>query len=164
MKTFTWSAGLAALLVVGLPVAAQQQEFEPERLPGWSFTPSITFGALFDSNLSLTSQRADAESTDVLDRMLWMQPALSFVPHCRLASPQAADTPVIVDDAREHEGPLAVLINLAAEPPPFFSRFERLAEIVAADAVSIEAGRERYRFYRERGYALRTHNLAGQGD
>ena len=107
---------------------------------------------------------ADAESTDSLDRMLWMQPALSFVPHCRLASPQAADTPVIVDDAREHEGPLAVLINLAAEPPPFFSRFERLAEIVGTDAAATEAGRERYRFYRERGYALRTHNLAGQGD
>ena len=107
---------------------------------------------------------ADAESTDALDRMLWMQPALSFVPHCRLASLQAADTPVIVDDAREHEGPLAVLINLAAEPPPFFSRFERLAEIVGTDAAATEAGRERYRFYRERGYALRTHNLAGQGD
>ena len=27
MKTFTWSAGLAALLVMGMPVAAQQQEF-----------------------------------------------------------------------------------------------------------------------------------------
>ena len=53
-----------------------------------------------------------------------------------------------------------MLINLALAPPPFFSRFERLAEIVGAEAADAAAGRERYRFYRERGYELRTHNLA----
>ena len=49
--------------------------------------------------------------------------------------------------------------NLNAEPPPFFSRFERLAEIVGKDDADVVAGRERFRFYRERGYELRTHNL-----
>jgi DNA polymerase III subunit chi len=101
----------------------------------------------------------DAESTDALDRLLWLQPATGFLPHCRLRSPLAADTPIIVDHAVEHEGPAAVLINLTATPPPFFSRFERLAEIVPAADAPAQAGRERYRFYRERGYELRAHNL-----
>jgi DNA polymerase III subunit chi len=100
----------------------------------------------------------DAQATDALDRLLWLQPATGFLPHCRLASPLASETPIIVDHRPEHEGPAAVLINLAPEAPPFFSRFQRLAEIVPADQA--EAGRERYRFYRERGYELRAHNLA----
>lgn len=100
----------------------------------------------------------DAQATDALDRLLWLQPATGFLPHCRLASPLASETPIIVDHALEHEGRAAVLINLTTTPPVFFSRFERLAEIVSADQA--QAGRERYRFYRERGYELRAHNLA----
>jgi DNA polymerase-3 subunit chi len=72
----------------------------------------------------------------------------------------AAETPIWIDDALEHSGPAAVLVNLSAEPAPFFSRFERLAEIVGVGEAEVAAGRERFRFYRERGYELRAHNLA----
>jgi DNA polymerase-3 subunit chi len=102
----------------------------------------------------------DAATTEALDRRLWIQPATGFLPHCRLASPHAAETPVIVDDALDHEGPAAVLVNLHVDPPPFFSRFERLAEIVGRDEAAAAAGRARFRYYRERGYALRAHNMA----
>ena len=105
----------------------------------------------------------DAETTDALDRLLWVQPAIGFYPHCRLSSALAAETPILVDHALEHAGPAAVLINLHASPPPFFSRFERLAEIVGSDPARTAAGRERYRFYRERGYELRTHPLSEGG-
>ncbi|MEO8849429.1 MAG: DNA polymerase III subunit chi [Casimicrobiaceae bacterium] len=106
----------------------------------------------------------DAETTSLLDRLLWTQSALSFIPHCRLDSAVAAHTPVIVDDALTHDGAASVLINLHPQTPPFFSRFERLADIVAIDDEAMEAGRMRYRFYRERGYAMRTHDLSGRGD
>ena len=98
-------------------------------------------------------------TTDALDRLLWTQTALSFLPHCRMDSALAADTPIWIDETAEHNGPCAVLVNLNADPPPFFSRFERLAEIVGKDESDIAAARERFRFYRERGYDLRTHNL-----
>lgn len=102
----------------------------------------------------------DAQTTDALDRMLWVQPATSFVPHCRLSSEVARDTPVIVDHAAAHEGPAGVLVNLTAEPPPFFARFERLVEIIGRDEPTAAAGRTRFRHYRERGYELRAHNLS----
>jgi DNA polymerase-3 subunit chi len=102
----------------------------------------------------------DPATTDALDRLLWVLPATGFLPHCRLASPLAGETPILIDHRPEHEGPAAVLINLTPTPPSFFSRFERLAEIVRADEAQAQAGRERYRFYRERGYELRVHNLA----
>jgi DNA polymerase-3 subunit chi len=103
---------------------------------------------------------SDAASTDALDRLLWTQPATGFVPHCRLRSPLAAETPVIVDHVNEHEGPACVLINLTTSPPSFFARFERLLEIVPAEEAQLASARERYRLYRERGYELNSHNFA----
>ena len=102
----------------------------------------------------------DAATTDALDRLLWIQPPLAFLPHCRMDSAVAAETPIWIDERVAHEGPAAVLVNLQREPPPFFSRFERLAEIVGRDEDDVAAGRARFRFYRERGYELRTHNLS----
>ena len=106
---------------------------------------------------------ADEAGTDALDRRLWQVPATGFLPHCRAADRLAAQTPIWIDHILEHQGPAAVLINLHASPPPFFARFERLAEIVGVDADDAARARERFRFYRERGYELRTHNLGGQG-
>jgi len=103
---------------------------------------------------------ADPAMTEALDRLLWTVPATGFLPHCRMASVLAHETPVWVDHVIEHQGPAAVLINLQPSPPPFFSRFERLAEIVGTQEDDVVAARERFRFYRERGYDLRTHRLA----
>ncbi|MFO1313797.1 MAG: DNA polymerase III subunit chi [Burkholderiales bacterium] len=100
----------------------------------------------------------DAETTDALDRLLWIVPATGFLPHCRMDSPLAGETPVWIDHRLDHDGPAAVLVNLHAAPPPFFSRFERLAEVVGIEDAA--AGRERYKFYRERGYELRAHDMS----
>lgn len=101
----------------------------------------------------------DRATSDALDRMLWLNPALSFIPHCRMDSAIADETPVWIDEALEHRGPAAVLVNLHHDAPPFFSRFARLAEIVGIEDDQVAAGRARFRFYRERGYEIRAHNL-----
>ena len=102
----------------------------------------------------------DAATTAEFDRWLWLKPPIAFLPHCRVGSALAGETPIWVDHVDDHPGPAAVLINLQTEPPSFFSRFERLAEIVGTDQTDAAAGRARFRFYRERGYELRTHSLA----
>ena len=102
----------------------------------------------------------DAVATDELDRFLWNWPALGFVPHCRLDSALARETPVLVDHALTHEGPAAVLVNLHPSPPPFFSRFERLLEVIGNEEDQAAAGRERWKFYKTRGYEVRSHSLA----
>jgi len=43
--------------------------------------------------------------------------------------------------------------------PSMFSRFQRLVEIVGTDADDREDARARFRFYRDRGYEIRTHQL-----
>jgi len=94
-----------------------------------------------------------------IDRMLWMQPATGFVPHCRTGSPLAAETPVLVGDSLDDPGDHDILVNLDGTLPPSFARFERLVEIVGADEADRQPARERFRFYRERGYEISSHNL-----
>jgi DNA polymerase-3 subunit chi len=90
-------------------------------------------------------------------------PATGFLPHCRLSGALASETPILVDHVLDHQGAAQVLINLHSSPPPFFSRFERLVEIVGADETDVAAGRERWKFYKARGYEMRQHSLAAKG-
>lgn len=102
----------------------------------------------------------EAELAARIDRTLWTWPATGFVPHCGLDAALAAETPVLIaNDERSPEG-FDWLLNLAADCPPHFERFERLFEIVGADDAERDAGRARYRFYRSRGYAISDHDLA----
>lgn len=102
-----------------------------------------------------------------VDRMLWTAPAISFVPHCAAHDALAAETPVLIAMGAVDEAPAAaacdVLLNLGDECPPAFERHERLLEIVAQDDAARAAARERFRFYRDRGYAIRSHDLAKAG-
>ena len=52
-----------------------------------------------------------------------------------------------------------MLINLGAAIPEFFSRFERVAEIVLNDPESLRASRARWSFYKDRGYPLEHHDM-----
>lgn len=100
---------------------------------------------------------ADPAVSRRMDELLWTFRDRSFVPHeVEPEDPEA--WPVTIGHAME-PAPRAVLINLAAEVPPFFGRFERVAEVIDENPQIKEAGRARYRFYRERGYPLHHHRL-----
>ena len=101
----------------------------------------------------------DAAVADAVDRLLWTTPALGFVPHCRDSDALAGETPVLIGTHADALRSADVMINLHAEQPPAFARFERLIEIVGQDDAGLESGRARYRFYQTRGYALKTHDL-----
>ncbi|TXF12096.1 DNA polymerase III subunit chi [Pelomicrobium methylotrophicum] len=114
----------------------------------------------FQQGLRVLVLTPDAEITERVDRLLWTTPSTGFIPHCRNASPLAEVTPVIVDHEAEPLRHDEVLINLRRERPAFFSRFQRLVEIVSMDETDSQAARERYRFYQRRGYAIRHHDLS----
>lgn len=106
---------------------------------------------------------ADPVRAETADQFFWTAQQLSFLPHVRCGHPLAAETPILIGadpDALERAD---VLINLDAESPGFFGRFERLLEIVTTDPADRERGRARFRYFRERGYALETHDLGAAG-
>ncbi len=103
---------------------------------------------------------ADAEAGRKFGRLLWTAQAVSFIPHCTPADSLAPMTPVIVDYEGANLPHDDVLINLRADWPPFFSRFQRLIEIVSLDEEDKEQARARFKFYRDRGYAIQNHDLS----
>ncbi|MDO9010299.1 MAG: DNA polymerase III subunit chi [Gallionella sp.] len=101
----------------------------------------------------------DAASCDALDRLLWHYPDTAFIPHCRSDAEQAAQTPVVLSHDNDKFPHHDLLISLHGECMPFFSRFDRVIEIVGMSEEESRLGRERYAFYRDRGYELRHFDL-----
>ncbi|CAN0622955.1 DNA polymerase III subunit chi [Burkholderia multivorans] len=92
-----------------------------------------------------------------LDERLWTFSPLDFIPHCGVDSPHAAETPIVLTADLEKAPHHHVLLNLGAAVPAQFARFERLLEVVGNEPDELTAGRDRYRFYRDRGYALNNY-------
>lgn len=95
------------------------------------------------------------------DERLWTFSPLDFIPHCMAGSALANETPVVLAVDLERAPHYSILLNLGSAVPPQFARFERLLEVIGNDAHMLAAGRERYRFYRDRGYML---NMYRQGE
>lgn len=93
---------------------------------------------------------------------LWTLQQTSFLPHCRSGDAKAIETPLIVDHASESLVHDEILLNLCEHTPIFFSRFHRLIEIVGQEEEDKLQARERFRFYRDRGYDIRKHDVAGK--
>jgi DNA polymerase III subunit chi len=100
----------------------------------------------------------DPEAVAEMDELLWHFPEHRFVPHDTapngVAPSPAAPVLIGAETPAEADG---VLINLASAIPTFFGRFERVAEIIVG--ATRQTGRERYKYYRDRGYPLFDHHL-----
>ena len=102
----------------------------------------------------------DAEVAAKLDKLMWTWPATGFVPHVAADDRLAPDTPVLISRADDTPAQCPFLVNLSAQCPPHFASFDRLFEIVGLEDDAKQAGRERYKLYRSRGYAIANHDLA----
>lgn len=99
------------------------------------------------------------EQAKHLDELLWTFRDGSFVPHECYETGKQHEAPIIIG---AHEAPDVehdVLINLSEKVPLFFSRFLRVAEVVGHHDQEKQEGRDRFKFYRDRGYPMDTHNL-----
>ena len=119
---------------------------------------------------------ANEEHMAALDKLLWTFRPNSFLPHssesnaengsvnkatennnsAELASATGEILVACSGDPREHHD---VLVNLTEQTPEFFSRFTRVAEVVMGTDEAKAKSRQRYKYYRDRGYPLEVHNL-----
>ena len=96
-----------------------------------------------------------------LDKVLWSYSSTEFLPHCRSDSATAttAATPILLAEQLDVYPPGSVLINLGLQVPGGFERFERFIEVASSSEDDRLAARERWKHYRDRGYALKRHEL-----
>ncbi len=97
---------------------------------------------------------SDEAAAKAMDELMWAYPAAAFLPHGIRDIGSGVSIDWQEPASTEHD----VLINLADDIPAFFGRFDRLAEIIVGEQKTI--GRERYKFYRHRGYPLKHHELS----
>jgi DNA polymerase-3 subunit chi len=106
-----------------------------------------------------------------LDEQLWSFSATEFLPHAWGDDDFAAETPVVFVESFEAEAldylPHGdVLIHVGQRLPQsvenLAARFPRIVEIVSTDEVDRQAGRERYKAYREQGHELHNFDQTGQ--
>jgi len=105
-----------------------------------------------------------------LDQMLWTFASTEFLPHCRGDADPAtlALTPIVLAtsptdpafDGSSH----AVLVNLGQGVPDGFERFERFIELVGSAEDDRLSARQRWKHYKDRGYALKKFDLSSTAE
>ncbi len=103
---------------------------------------------------------ANDEELRHMDRLLWTWREQSFIPHGIHGKADSRLNPILISSGSEPADEHEVLINLRPEVPEYFSRFERVAECVDQDEAQKAAGRKRYKFYRDHGYPLNSHQIS----
>ena len=111
---------------------------------------------------------AELDVLSELDQLLWHFSPTEFVPHY-LKHGQSNEhtlkaTPVLLAEQPDDCPPGSILINLGRTAPPNFERFERFIEVVANQENDRILGRTRWSHYKDRGYALRRHDLSVNTD
>ena len=105
----------------------------------------------------------DVDAMASLSAYLWQNNAASFLPNVAAGAINAAKTSVLIglhENGNLHECAIDallqddLLINLTQDKPDFFSRYTQLIELVGMDESEKIAGRNRYKFYRDRGYDI----------
>lgn len=137
-------------------------DFYSNAEPKLQFACQLTAKAL-QQNLRVVIYVLDENAARGIDKMLWTFQATGFIPHCPAIHALASETPVVIareDSEMPHH---QVMLNLHSESPASFSRFDRLIELVGADDDDRRLARDRYRFYRDRGYEIHHHGLAKAG-
>ena len=117
------------------------------------FACRLATKAVFNGN-DVYVHATDDNHARGMDELLWQYPDQRFVPHA-LAG-EAIRVPIQIG-WQEPADQDDVLINVSGGVPGFFGRFDRVAEIVVRS--EREAGRARYKFYRDRGFPLFHHEL-----
>lgn len=125
----------------------------------WLFACRLIEKAVRQGNRVLVATNS-AEMSEELNDLLWSYRPESFIAHRVLGgeSPDAGEPVVIsheLDDISHHD----VLVNLSTQRPSFFGRFKRMAEIVVQNEGVLAATRDNFKYYRERGHPLKTHQI-----
>ena len=102
---------------------------------------------------------SDAAAAQRLDALLWTFNQGSFIPHALHPGESSDDFPVLIGTDAPPAAFNDILIQLAPEPLPEFERFQRVLEVVGPGDEDKQHGRNRFRFYREKGCTPATHAL-----
>jgi DNA polymerase III subunit chi len=148
------------------PSASQRVDFYV--LSGMEERPRLKVGCRIAERAFLVGERVfvwvdDPHALERFDELLWTFADRAFVPHEIFQNEaQWQDTPVLVSCDTQPQQPFGVLINLGSTIPASAAHAASIAEVIDAHETRRQAGRARFRQYRDRGVTPATHNLAAE--
>lgn len=100
------------------------------------------------------------EQAKALDELLWNYREEAFIPHCLISEKnQHPNCNIHISIGSEIGHHHDVLICLATELPPTFSRFKRLLEVVIQEDEVLSYTRKHYKFLKDRGFPIKHHDM-----
>ena len=111
----------------------------------------------FQAGLKIHLKTSSKPETEKLDSLLWTFRDRSFIPHQIFDSSKSSCMVTLSADNGPDDA--EILINLCDHIPDNFEQFKRIVEIIDNKDASVNAGRKRYRFYREKGYKPNHHEV-----
>lgn len=102
----------------------------------------------------------DEDTARNFDELLGTYQVPGFVPHRTAHHALSSESPVVIAREDADMAHYQIILNLHADSPPSFSRFERLVELVGAGDDDRQFARSRFRFYRDRGYEINHYDLS----
>lgn len=113
----------------------------------------------YQKRMSVLIHCSNETEAHSIDDMLWNQKPERFLPHS-LVSENVPDCPIQIGYQMDQSAHQDILINLANDAPDFFSQFKRHFEVLCQTADVLESGRSKWRFFSDRGYALKKFDIA----
>ncbi|MEH6648548.1 MAG: DNA polymerase III subunit chi [Motiliproteus sp.] len=106
---------------------------------------------------------ADEAAARQLDELLWEYCSEAFLPHNLIAEKLEMPSPIEIgygDSLPQHR---EVYVNMALEASDLSLSFERIIEVVIQQDEILEATRNNYRQYQQRGYEIHMNDMRRKG-
>jgi DNA polymerase III subunit chi len=153
---------------VGVPSPSASRRVDFYVLSGIEERPRLKVGCRLAERAYLAGERVfvwldGPQSLERFDDLLWTFADRSFVPHEIFQDgAQWQDTPVLLGCDAQPRKPYGVLINLGNTIPASAAHAASIAEVIDANEERRQAGRARFRQYRDGGVTPATHNMAAE--
>ena len=108
---------------------------------------------------------SNTEQVDRFDELLWTFSETSFIPHSPICdgdgdSDSDSDRKVVIlSSERKTLRNYEVLINLTTDVPEHAGKFVRVIESTGYNEAMREDARKKYKYYKDRGYPIFTHEI-----
>ena len=97
----------------------------------------------------------DEQAAKAYSDVLWQKDKASFLPNVLATDALAKETPVVFAWQDKELCQDDILVNLTNRQLTIFSRFRQLVELVGTDEEDKALARQRFKFYRDRGYEIK---------
>ena len=123
-----------------------------------SFVTKLSEKILKVKRVARIATRNATHSKEV-SNYLWSHQPTKFIPH-KVESSTSSDDRTSLEVSQETKSSHPdILINLTETTPDHFSSFNRLVEVVSTSKKAIEIARQRFKWYRDRGYEIKVFKM-----